>query len=221
MNIAFIVITILIVYLVISFFKNGSKRRAKIISNLILVAEANGGEFTTDAVFYEAVEKFVLENGGSVLTTYSSYIVIGENRISFLRLADTAVQIKIINEEEFSQDVLDRASGRGKYDSGMTVGKLMIEFTNSLPMKINEQITLKSVFGDNDYVWMNFKVPNNADTRLFEVVNEIIRDIPFVKNVKELGASIGINISTEDGNDTVYATLDEGYFDITAQRSGS
>lgn len=214
-------IGIVIVYLVIRFFKNGSKRRAKIISNLILVAEVNGGEFTTDAVFYEAVEKFVLENGGSVLTTNASYMVIGENHISFLRLADTAVQIKIKNEEEFSQDVLDRASGRGKYDSGMTVDKLMIEFRDSLPMKINEQITLKSVFGDNDYVWMNFKVPNNSDTRLFELVNEIIRDTPFVKNVKELGASISINISTEDGNDTVYANLDKGYFDITAPRSSA
>ena len=212
-------IGIVIVYLVIRFFKNGSKRRAKIISNLILVAEAKGGEFTTDAVFYEAVEKFALENGGSVLTTNASYIVIGENRISFLRLADMGVNIKIQNEEELRKDSLDQASGRGKYDSGVTVGKLMMEFSDSLPMKINEQITLKSVFGDNDYVWMNFKVPNNADTRLFEVVNEIIRDTLFVKNVKELGAGICINISTEDGNDTVYARLDEGYFDITAPRS--
>lgn len=218
MDAVFIIITIVIIYLVVRFFKNGSKRRAEIISNLILVAEAKGGEFTTDAVYYEAVEKFALEHGGSVLTKDASYIVIGENRISFLRLADIGVIIQIENEEELRQDSLDRASGRGKYYS-VTVRSLLDDFSNSLPMKINEQITLKSVYGDNDYVWMNFKVPNNTDTRLFEVVNEIIRDTPFVKNVKELGASISINISTEDGNDTVYARLDEGYFDITAPRS--
>lgn len=215
MEIVLIIGSIVIAYFVIGFFRNGAKRRAKIISNLILVAEANGGEFTTDDIFYEAVEKFVLENGGSILSINTScYIVIGENKVTFYRVGGS-VMIQIKNYAEFNQDVIDRATGRGKYYR-VTVSELLNDFNASLPKKINEEITLKSVFGDKDYVWMIFEVPDEKDTRLYDEIKEIIKDTSFVKSIKELGASITMKISTESGKNSVTATLDDGYFDITA-----
>lgn len=215
MDAVFIIITIVIIYLVVRFFKNGSKRRAKIISDLILVAEANGGEFTTDAVYYEAVEKFALEHGGSVLTKDASYIVIGENRISFLRLADIGVIIQIENEEELRQDSLDRASGRGKYAPKKDVNILLEDFNNSLPEKINEQITLSQVFGNDELVWMIFNVPDRGtveeDKKVFDLVKEAIKDTSFVNNIRSNGTKISIQILTENGKNVVTASLDDGY----------
>lgn len=214
MEIVFIIGGIVLVYFVITFFKNGAKRRTKIISNLILVAEVNGGQFTTDAVFYEAIEKFVLENGGTVVNTNSSYVVIGENQITFYRGADGTVDIRTENYEEAYQDLMDQIAGRGKYHT-VTVRGLLNDFNDSLPKKINEQITLKSVFGDNDYVWMIFEVPDDEDTRLYDVIKEMIIDTLFIKSIKDQGASIIMKISTESGENSVTARLEDGYFDIT------
>lgn len=213
MEIVFIIGSIVLVYFVITFFKNGAKRRAKIISNLILVAEVNGGQFTTDAVFYEAIEKFVLENGGTVVNTNSSYVVIGENQVTFYRGVDGTVDIRTENYEEAYQDLMDQIAGRGKYAPKKDINILLEDFNESLPIKINEQITLTQIFGNDELVWMIFQVPDRGteeeDKKLFNFIQTEIKDTSFVKDIKHQGININIQILTENGKNVVTASLDE------------
>lgn len=216
MEIVLIIGSMVIVYFVIDFFRNGAKRRAKMISNLILVAEANGGEFTTDAVYYEAIEKFVLENGGSILNKNSSYIVIEENQVTFSREYDDTVRIRVENYAEFSQDVMDRATGRGKYAPIKDINILLEDLNENLPEKINQHITLTQVFGNDELVWMIFQVPDRGtveeDKKVFNFIKATMNDTSFVKNIKSNGTNISIQILTENGKNVVTASLDEDIF---------
>lgn len=94
---------------------NGKKKRTETAYALITMALVNDGKYETEDVYYVAMEKFVQENGGKIINQNSSYIIIDEDRIDFFNPYDDAVEITIVNNEEYTNDVLDKLSGQGKY----------------------------------------------------------------------------------------------------------
>lgn len=161
---------------------NGKKKRAEVVSSLITMAYMNNGKYETEDVYYEAIEKFVKENNGKILNKNSSYIILDEDRIDFFNIYADVIQVTIVNNEEYTQDIHDEVTGQGKYKQ-VTDYEYILNSINSFDDRPTLRLKFKNIGQALQPLWDNNIETSNIDDIDHFIINNQVYGLYVSENI--------------------------------------